>query len=130
MNLAAETGTLEDRAAELALARAMGATVLATGVVNLVAPKAVAHFFGSFERPRALLLAIAVRDLVTGTGLLLSRNPAPWLRVRAVADVADFALAAANAVANRPARERTATGLLMAAGAIVADLALARRLEP
>lgn len=125
-----KAATEKARGVELSLARAMGAAVLATGLVGLVAPGSIAHFFGSFERPRALLLAITARDLVMGTGLLLSKDPAPWLRARALADAADFALAAANAAVNRPAPERTATGLLTAASATLADLALARSLEP
>ena len=87
---------------ERALARGIGWASLAMGLA-LLAPARASRLFGLGARP-ALLRAIGARDLVVGLGLLRCGDRARWLRLQALADVADAALMGAGLLTGAFAR--------------------------
>ncbi len=112
---------------ERALARGIGWASLAMGLA-LLAPARAARLFGLGARP-ALLRAIGARDLVVGLGLLRCGDRARWLRLQALADVADAALMAAGLLTGAFARGRATLWLVGALASARCSLVLARRLD-
>jgi hypothetical protein len=72
------------------LARGLGWFSLVLGAVELLAPRAVARA-AAFEGSRALVRLHGLRQISCGIGILLSRNPAPYVWARVGGDVLDFA---------------------------------------
>lgn len=110
-----------------ALARGLGWLSLAMGLTTL-APGRAARLFGLGDRPR-LMRAIGARDLAIGLGLLRGRNPAAWLRLHALVDLADAALVGAGLLSGAFARRRAVAWLAFALGSARLARDLARRLD-
>ncbi len=72
------------------LARGLGWFSVSLGIAEVLAPGRLAHAVG-LRRRRRLLRLYGMREIVTGIGLLLSHDPAPWLWVRTGGDVLDIA---------------------------------------
>lgn len=110
------------------LARGLGWFSIALGTAELLRPQAAARFTGITAPPR-LVQACGTREVVTGLGLLLARNPAPWLWARVAGDVLDIAAVgqdASNAVRTRKWSSRTGLALGALAGVLLIDLLGAR----
>jgi hypothetical protein len=73
-----------------AVARALGWFSIGLGLAELLAPRLVARAAGLQGRERMLRL-YGVRELTSGIGILLARNPRPWVAGRLVGDAADMA---------------------------------------
>lgn len=90
------------------LARAIGVTSLGLGAALLAGPGAVVRLVGLRDSPGARLVAVAVgvREVVAGTGVLASRRPVGWLWARTAGDGFDVGLlalgAAVQARSHRP----------------------------
>src|SRR5690554_6935928 len=97
------------RARQAKLARTLGWFSIALGVVELVAPRAVARASGLRTRHVAGIRLCGVREIVTGVGLLTSHNAAPWLWARVAGDIGDLAGIAA-------ASDKASTGAMVKAG--------------
>lgn len=108
-------------------ARAIGWASLGFTAFSVVAPDAMGRLFGVGQR-RGLVRALGGRDLAVGAGLVLARDPAPWLRARLVSDVADAALHAGGALAERFDPRRALTIAAGATALALLDAALLRRL--
>jgi hypothetical protein len=110
------------------LAQGVGLVSLGVGLALLAAPARTAKSFGMGKRP-TLGRFLGVRDLILAAGLLLSENPAPWLRARAVSDAVDAALLAGGAVFGAFPRGRAMFGFAVATSFSAFGFALARRLD-
>ncbi len=111
----------------VAMARGLGWFSLALGAAEVLAPRAIARGVG-LRGGEGLVAAYGAREIATGAGLLLARDPAPWVWGRVAGDALDLAtLAAARP---RGGREMDNRGLALAAvlGAAALDLVCARAL--
>src|ERR1041385_5648030 len=67
------------------LARGLGWFSLGIGLLGLFAPRRVNRLIGAGNHS-ALLRLIALRELVSGGGLLTQRDPSTWLKARVAGD--------------------------------------------
>jgi uncharacterized membrane protein len=76
------------------LAKGLGWLSIGLGVAELLAPGTVAHSIGLRDdrRTRRAVMAMGLRELAVGVGLLAARRRAPWLWARVGGDVLDMAL--------------------------------------
>ena len=78
-----------------ALARGLGWFSLGLGLAELIAPRLLGRALG-MERQSGLLQAYGVREIATGLGILMSRDPTPWICGRIAGDALDLATLAAG----------------------------------
>jgi hypothetical protein len=78
-----------------AVARALGWFSIGLGLVELIAPRALARATGLDGRERLLQL-YGAREIATGVAILLARNPRPWVAARVAGDALDIATLAAG----------------------------------
>jgi hypothetical protein len=79
-----------------ALARGLGWFSIAIGLAELCLTRMVARASG-MEGRESVLRVYGVREIATGIGLLVARDPAPWLWGRAAGDALDLATLASGA---------------------------------
>lgn len=72
------------------LASGLGWFSIALGVVELVAPHAVARACGMRPGNASVIRLYGLREIATGVGILRSRNAAPWLWARVAGDMVDL----------------------------------------
>lgn len=108
-------------------ARGLGWFSVGLGVVELLAPHAVARATGTRHDP-VLVRACGVRELATGIGLLCARDPEPWLWARVGGDALDLAALAAGRTGRDDDRWRAGATLAAVAGVTAVDIACARAL--
>lgn len=112
--------------ATLRLARMLGWASLGLGVAELLAPRQVGRATGMDERMQLVRL-YGAREVVQGLGILLARDPAPWVWARLAGDALDLGTVLA-ASRQRPGNLAAAIGVLTAIGLV--DLYCARRITP
>jgi uncharacterized membrane protein len=110
-----------------ALARGLGWFSLALGVAQVAAPRRVARLIGIEDdgKHAAAMLAVGLREIATGVGILTRARPAGWLRARVAGDALDVALLLA---AKSTERSRVAAAVAAVAGVAVPDVVESRRL--
>lgn len=106
------------------LARALGWLSLGVGIVELIAPRRIARGLGMRDQ-QVMVRAYGVRELVTGAGLLMSKNPGPWMWARVLGDMLDLATLARASHDYNPRRSRVMMGLATVAGVSILDLVAA-----
>jgi hypothetical protein len=99
-----------------AVARGLGIFSIALGVAGLVAPRLLAQAAGSRGSANMVRLC-AVREIVTGVGILMAWKRAPWVWARVAGDAVDIAMA------RRPA------AIAALAGVTAVDIATAAQLS-
>ena len=109
------------------LARGLGWFSLGLGLMELLAARPLARRVGLGDTAGGLVRAHGMREIVTGVGLLNTRDATPWLWARVASDVL-------NLVALAPGlRSRHRTGATVAlaavAGVALLDWVCARRLS-
>lgn len=107
----------------LTIARLLGWFSIGLGLSEILAPRKVGRPVGVEDRT-ALLRAYGLREIATGLGLLLARDPQPWLWGRVAGDVLDVGTLVSVGRA-RPRNMGVAVATLAAVGAV--DLYCARR---
>jgi len=113
------------------LAGGLGWFSLGLGLSQLLAPRGLARMIGvrANRSTRDTMLAIGLRELASGFGILTRRQRAPWLWMRVGGDLMDLALLGRAASIKR--RRTSAIGLGFAltavAGVTVIDLLAAGR---
>lgn len=112
----------------LRTARGLGWFSVGLGVVELLAPHALARATGTRHDP-VLVRACGVRELATGIGLLFARDPEPWLWARVGGDALDAAALAAGRTGRDDDRWRTGVTLAAVVGVTAVDIACARALH-
>jgi uncharacterized membrane protein len=113
------------------LARGLGWFSLGLGVSQLAAPRKVAQLIGVPDRARnrGALLAVGVRELMAGVGILSRRGQAPgWLWARVGGDLIDIALLSAALRSKAADKKCVAAALGAVAGVTALDLFAAQRL--
>lgn len=71
------------------MARALGWFSIGLGIAELVAPKMVSRLCG-IRISDALVRSYGVREIITGIGILRSRDARPWLWARVGGDLVDM----------------------------------------
>lgn len=108
-----------------AAAMGLGLFSIGLGLAELLAPRAVSRATGMPGRT-TLLRAYGLREIVSGIGLLSSRDPRPWLWARVAGDALDVSTLLAHATGRQPlpGRAKVAMGLVLPVALL--DLAYAR----
>jgi hypothetical protein len=102
-----------------ALARGLGVFSIGLGIMEVVAPHALARWLGLRGQER-LIQSYGVREIATGVGILAAKDPTPWIWCRVAGDALDLATLATS-LERRNAREAN-VGIAMAAVAGVTAL--------
>ena len=109
-------------------ARALGWISIGLGVAELLAPRVMANAVGRADR-RGLLPWYGVREIANGVGLLMARDPTPWVWLRVGGDVLDLATLAAPGPRTTPGADgRLAAALAATTCITLVDLHCARAL--
>jgi hypothetical protein len=128
-NLAANShpGWRKARSAR-SMARSLGWFSIGLGIAELVMPHAVARATGMRGR-ETLVRAYGLREIATGIGLLVARDPTPWVWGRVAGDALDLATLGAHA-ADPDNRRAAQSGVAIAAvaGVTALDVACAQSL--
>lgn len=104
------------------LARGLGWFSIALGLGELAAPRAMARLSGTRVSPTTMRL-YGARELACGLGVLLARDPSPFLWARIAGDGLDLGtLACGPHRAGQKARRRTAWSLLQVLGLTALDV--------
>ncbi|HYC31659.1 MAG TPA: SRPBCC family protein [Gemmatimonadales bacterium] len=113
------------------LAKGLGLFSIALGVAQIAAPRKMSRFIGieDSRRNRDTMLAIGLRELASGFGILTRSEPAGWLQARAGGDVMDLALLGRAYRADRREGDRLAMAIAAVAGVLALDVVAARRLR-
>lgn len=109
-------------------ARALGWFSIGLGIAEVLMPRQVARLAGAANLPLLTRLH-GLREIAVGTGLLLSRDPQPWLWARVAGDAVDIATVAPGLVTSgRPTR--TVVSLAMLGGIAYVDAKTAEAAAP
>src|ERR1700712_817450 len=88
-NTESEMKTLSSTQSATKLARALGWFSIGLGIAELIAPRAICRACGMADQPM-LVRAYGVRELVCGIGLLVAKNPRPFVWARVAGDALDI----------------------------------------
>lgn len=111
------------------LAQTLGWFSIGLGLVQLLAPRAVARVAGLHHDHHLLLGASGIREIATGLGILSQRRPAGWMWSRVGGDAVDLALLATALSDSQGNRKRTAAAILTVAGIAAVDCFASRQLS-
>jgi hypothetical protein len=112
----------ESRSKPTSIARGLGWYSLALGAAELLAPNAVARAAG-VRTNSALMRLYGLREIACGIGILMSRNPAPYLWARVGGDVLDLAtLASASDMSREDSRTHALGAIVNVVGVTALDV--------
>lgn len=115
------------RAADVLAARGLGWLSLGLGLTDFIGRRRVADLTGIQNTP--LIGLTGAREILTGLGLILARDPSPWVWARVAGDVFDLGTLASGVTEENPRSQGSLVGLLMVAGIAAVDVAVAGRLH-
>ena len=112
------------------LARGLGWLSLGLGLTQLAAPRGVARLIGlrGDDEDRKAMIAIGMRELASGIGILAQNRPAPAVWARVGGDVMDLALLGRALNSDRTDRSRVAVATVAVAGVTLLDVLAGQRL--
>jgi uncharacterized membrane protein len=119
-----------ERRAPDKLASGLGWISVGLGLAQLFAPAGVARWIGlrPDRRTQNAMMAVGVRELASGVGILTSGRRAPWLWLRVGGDVMDLALLGSVSQSERRDQGRNlAAAVGFVAGALLLDALAAQR---
>jgi hypothetical protein len=103
------------------LARGLGVFSIALGLVEVIAPRALARALG-MDGQETLIRAYGAREIATGIGILASEDPTPWIWGRVAGDALDVATLMPALDRDNPQRGNAALALAAVAGATALDI--------
>lgn len=110
-----------------ALADGLGWFSIALGAVELVSPRTLTERIGLQGREGTVQL-YGLREIVTGIGILASRDPIPWIWGRVAGDALDALTLAPALSDDNPGRDGASLAMMAVAGVAVLDLVCAKAL--
>jgi uncharacterized membrane protein len=110
------------------LARTLGWFGIGLGAVQLVAPRSFGRSIG-VDAPQWLVRLIGLREIASGAGILMQREPTPWIEARATGDLMDLVLLGLAYNSRSANRERVAAAVAAAAGVTALDVLYGALLE-
>src|SRR5687767_15902361 len=99
-----------------ALARGLGVFSIALGLVEIFAARTLTRALGQ-RGNEPLVQAYGLREIVTGIGILASRDPTPWIWGRVAGDGLDIATLLGGLDEHNPKRANVGIALAAVAGA-------------
>ncbi|WP_207477901.1 SRPBCC family protein [Arenibaculum pallidiluteum] len=113
------------------LAKAIGWFSIGLGLAAVAAPRGMARTIGvpGGSDDRDVMLAVGLREIVSGLGVLSRDRPAGWMWARVGGDAMDLTLLAAAMASEHADRNRLAGALAAVAGITALDILCAQRLE-
>ena len=115
------------RSNDVAFARGLGMLSIGLGLIDLFGRRGVARNTGLPNEP--LIALVGLREVATGLGLVLARDPMPWVWGRVGGDAMDIGALAMGVSSRNPERQGAVVGLLLVAALTAVDVALAGRLH-
>jgi uncharacterized membrane protein len=103
------------------LSRALGWFGIGLGTVQLLAPRRFGRSIG-VDAPPWLLRLIGLREIASGAGILVQREPAPWIEARATGDLMDLVLLGLAYSSRSANRDRVAAAVAATAGITALDV--------
>ena len=103
------------------LARALGWFSVALGLMELTAPRTLAHDLG-MQGSENLLRAYGLREIATGIGVLAADDPTPWIWGRVGGDALDLATLGAAMRGANPRQGNLGVAIAAVVGVTVLDL--------
>ncbi len=110
------------------LAQGLGWFSLGLGAAEIVGGAAIARWLGKPELT-PVIRAYGVREIVTGVGILGSKDATPWIWGRVGGDAVDIATVLPALEASNPRRGNAMIALMALAGATALDVVCARNLS-
>lgn len=110
------------------LARGLGWFSIGLGLAELLAPRALARTLG-MQGSERLLQAYGLREVATGVGILMARQPAPWIWGRVGGDGLDLATLMPGLSDRNPQQANVGLALAAVAGVTVLDIVCATELS-
>jgi hypothetical protein len=110
------------------LARGLGWFSIALGLAEVAAPRKLTRALG-LEGHEQLVFAYGVREIMTGIGILASRDPTPWIWGRVGGDAIDIATLTAGLSEDNPKRGNVMIAMASVLGATAADIYCAQKLS-
>src|SRR5688572_1368806 len=106
------------------LARTLGLFSVGLGLSQILAPRGVARAIGleDDDRNRKTMLALGVREMATGIGLLTRSRPAPFAWGRVAGDALDLAVLGKALISNRSGQRRVAAVTAAVVGVTILDI--------
>jgi uncharacterized membrane protein len=123
-------GRAEEEGRAERLARGLGWFSLGLGLTQLAAPRGVARMIGlrGDDGDRKAMIAIGMREIASGLGILTQERPTPGVWSRVGGDVMDLALLGRALSSDRINRNRAAAATVAVAGITVLDVLAGQRL--
>jgi hypothetical protein len=112
---------------DIAIARGLGWLSIGLGLNDFFGRRKVAQLTGIENT--ALIGAYGLREIATGLGLILARDPSLWVWARVGGDALDLGTLATGVSADNPRRNGALVGLLMVVGIAAVDVVIAGRLH-
>jgi uncharacterized membrane protein len=105
------------------LTEALGWFSIGLGAAQLMAPRSLARFIGIRDNDdtRTTMMAIGLREIMSGMGILTQRNTAGWIWARAGGDVMDLALLGAAFNSRRNNQGKVAAAIAAVLGVAILD---------
>src|SRR3954454_17988919 len=103
------------------LARGLGLFSIALGLVEFVAPRALARALG-MPNSKPLIRAYGAREIATGVGILASDDPTPWIWGRVAGDGLDIATLMTRHEGDNPKKDNVTLALAAVAGVTALDV--------
>jgi hypothetical protein len=110
------------------VATGLGWFSIGLGLAELLAPRALARCLG-MRGAEGLLRFYGLREIGAGVGLLLARDPGPWLWGRVAGDALDIATLATGLEDDNPQRGAVGVALAAVAGVTALDIVCAQSLS-
>ena len=104
-----------------AVARGLGWFSIGLGIVELLAPHALARGTGMRGNER-LIAGYGAREIATGIGLLTAKDPEPWLWGRVAGDALDVGTLATALEGHNARREGASVALAAVLGVAAIDI--------
>jgi hypothetical protein len=112
---------------DLAYARGLGWLSIGLGLIDTFGRRSVARKTGL---PNERLIGLyGLREIISGIGLVVARDPMPWVWARVGGDALDLGTLATGVSERNLERNGALVGLLMVVGIAAIDVALAGRLH-
>ena len=121
----------ERKSASDPMVKALGLFSLGLGLAQIAAPRRMVNAIGAEDtgRNRHTMLALGLRELASGIGILGPGDTAGWLQARVGGDIMDLALLAGAFRADDRDRSRLNLAIAAVAGALVLDVLATRRVR-
>ena len=109
------------------VARGLGWFSIGLGLAECLMPQTMARAVGLQGR-EDLMRGFGLREIATGVGILMSRDPEPWIWGRVAGDALDLATLSAGLHQTNPRRRGSVVAMLAVAQVTAIDVACARAL--